>query len=114
MRQALLFSLAALLLVAPVSAQQPLNPEANAKLGALRQRPRVDPNARLLAAQDALKKALAEKTGAALAAKSRIVCGMTVVEMAPSSDPKMGVTPPKDDKTRYTIRAVEPPICNGK
>ena len=45
------------------------------------------------------------------APKTRIVCGMMVVEADPSLDPKMAVTPPQDQKLRYAIRVFEPPIC---
>ena len=37
---------------------------------------------------------------------------MTMIEADPSFDQKMKVTPPKDPNVRYTIRAVDPPICN--
>ena len=46
---------------------------------------------------------------AAEAAKPRVVCGMTLIP-APNVDPRM-VLEPKTDDTRYTIRAIEPPIC---
>jgi hypothetical protein len=41
--------------------------------------------------------------------KPRVVCGMTIIP-APNVDPKMMVEP-RTDSTRYTIRAIEPPIC---
>jgi hypothetical protein len=41
--------------------------------------------------------------------KPRVVCGMTLIP-APSVDPRMVVERPKA-ATRYTIRAIEPPIC---
>jgi hypothetical protein len=42
--------------------------------------------------------------------KPTVVCGMTLIPANPNIDPKMNVTP-KTDGTRYTIRAIEPPIC---
>ena len=36
---------------------------------------------------------------------------MTIIEADPFFDQKMKVTPPKDPTVRYTIRAVDPPIC---
>ena len=102
MRKTLLLSLLFVAGTMPASADQTSRSPRN-------------PYARLFEAQDALKKAVQEKSASFTAApKSKIVCGMTVVEASPVLDSKMGVTPPKDDKTRYTIRAIEPPICNGK
>jgi hypothetical protein len=46
------------------------------------------------------------------AAKPRVVCGMTLIPADPKVDPKM-VIEPKADQTRYTIRAIDPPICNS-
>ena len=73
--------------------------------------PRQNPYSRLFQAREMLKQALDEKRVQPGTPKSRIVCGMTVIEVGPELDPKIAVTTPKDDKTRYTIRAVEPPIC---
>ena len=47
--------------------------------------------------------------GAADANKPRVVCGMTIIP-APNVDPKM-IVQPRTDTTRYTIRAIPPPIC---
>ena len=38
---------------------------------------------------------------------------MTIIEADPYFDQKMKVTPPKDDHVRYTIRAVDPTVCNA-
>lgn len=73
--------------------------------------PRQNPYSRLFQARELLKQALEEKRQQQSAPKSRVVCGMTVIEANPSIDPKMAVEIPKDNKTRHTIRAVEPPIC---
>jgi hypothetical protein len=42
--------------------------------------------------------------------KPRVVCGMTVIPADPSIDPKIRIKR-EDSQTRYTIRAVPPPIC---
>ena len=47
---------------------------------------------------------------AARPAAPRVVCGMTLIPVDPAIDPKMLVEP-KNGDTRYTIRAIEPPIC---
>jgi hypothetical protein len=44
------------------------------------------------------------------AAKPKVLCGMTVIPADPSIDPKFTIAPP-DRQTKYTIRAIEPPIC---
>ena len=38
---------------------------------------------------------------------------MTIIEADPFFDQKMKVTPPKDAGVRYTIRAVDPALCNS-
>ena len=110
-----------LLLLLPIMAgaipgyaeQAAVNPQLHARFGALRQS--GTPYARLFEAREALNKALPEKTAALPSAPKRtVVCGMTVIEATPSLDPQIGVTPLKDQKTRFTIRAVEPPICRPK
>ena len=113
MRIAALITLALLAAAVPAAADQaPVSPNSTTTFGALRPAPASDPYGRLFAAQQALKQAAA-KASAPLAAapKTRVVCGMTVIEVGPALDPKMGVTPPKDAGVRYTIRAIEPPIC---
>lgn len=42
--------------------------------------------------------------------KPRVVCGMTLIPIDPNVDPKIRVVPPQGD-TRYTIRAITPPVC---
>jgi hypothetical protein len=113
MRNALLIAVSLLAGAAPLSAQQEVNPQANAQLGALRQAQPANPYAKLFATREALNTALQQQRGTP-APKSRVICGMTVIEVGPESDPKMGVTPPKDQQARYTIRAVDPPICSSK
>jgi hypothetical protein len=111
MRKALSTVFAVIAFAMPVSAEQvAVTPRQDAHRVTQRQLPRANPYAKLFVTEDALKKALAEKT-ARLPAKSRVVCGMTVIEADPSIDPKIAATLPQDDKTRYTIRAVDPPIC---
>jgi len=44
------------------------------------------------------------------AAGPEIKCGMTVIPVDPSIDPRM-VIPPLPSTTKYTIRAIEPPLC---
>ena len=56
-------------------------------------------------------KATAKKQREAPASQPpRVVCGMPVIPMDPNIDPKMIIPRPPDD-TRYTIRAIPPPIC---
>jgi len=112
MRTAFLFSIGLFLGALPVSADQvPVNPPARTLLGALRAQS-SNPYSKLFDAREALKQAVqneAQKSGA----KSKIVCGMTIIEADPYFDEKMKVTPPKDDQVRYTIRAVDPAVCNS-
>jgi hypothetical protein len=42
----------------------------------------------------------------------RVVCGMVVVPVRPSADPKMVIQPKPDSKTDYRIRKIAPQICN--
>lgn len=44
--------------------------------------------------------------------KPTVVCGMVVIPGDASVDPRIRVSPSKDDTTTYTIRAVKPPICH--
>jgi hypothetical protein len=114
MRKALLIVTALMTGALPVSAGQgPATPRSEALLGALRNAQASNPYSKLFEVRSALKQAeqAAQKTAAP---KRRVVCGMTVIEISPEIDPKMGVTPLKDDKTRHPIRAVEPPICNNQ
>ena len=115
MRNTLLLALTVATVAVPVLAEQaPSTPPAGIQLGASRPAQAATPYARLFETQEALKKALQEKSaGLASAPKSKIVCGMTVIEVGPALDPKMAVTPPKDSKTRFTIRAIDPPICKN-
>jgi len=40
----------------------------------------------------------------------KVVCGMTMIPIDPNIDPKIRVAPQKSD-TRYSIRAIPPPVC---
>ena len=73
---------------------------------------RVDPYAKLFQQPAIERTARAQQLAiaAAEAAKPRVVCGMTLIP-APNVDPKM-VIEPRTDSTRYTIRAIDPPMCN--
>ena len=46
------------------------------------------------------------------AARPRVVCGMVVVPVKPSADPKMVVQPKPGAKPEYSIRKIAPQICN--
>ena len=112
MRNAILI-LAILLAVAGLATadQTALNAQSTTQFGALRPAQSSNPYSKLFEARGALKQAVQQESTKARTPKTRIVCGMTIIEADPSIDPKMGVTPPKDEKVRHTIRAVEPPIC---
>jgi hypothetical protein len=113
MRTALLFSIGLFLGALPVSADQAsVNPPATARLGALRPAPSSNPYATLFDAREALNPAV-QSPAQKLESKSKIVCGMTIIEADPYFDQKMQVTPPKGDEVRYTIRAFDPPVCNA-
>jgi hypothetical protein len=46
-------------------------------------------------------------------ATSRVVCGMVVIQVTPSVDPKMVVRSGQiDPKPDYKIRSIQPRICN--
>ncbi len=113
MRIALLVSMGLFVGTLPVSADQTkVNPQATARLGALRAAQAANPYARLFGAREALTQAV-QSEAQKLDSKSTIVCGMTVIEADPYFDQKMKITPPKDDNVRYTIRAFNPPVCNS-
>ena len=46
------------------------------------------------------------------AAKPSVVCGMTVIPADPKIDPKIAMKP-TDTGTRYTLKVVEPTVCQG-
>ena len=112
MRHALFISLTLLASAIPLSADQTsAAPRSTAPSGALLLR-QNNPYAKLFEAREAVKPAQQQVAQAAQAApKKKTVCGMTIIEADPLFDQKMKVTPPKDPHVRYTIRAVEPPIC---
>jgi len=97
MRNAVFVSLILLACAIPLSADQTLKSK--------------NPYARLFEARDLLTQAQ-QQHAAQGAPKKKIVCGTTIIEADPLFDQKMKVTPPKDPNVRYTIRGVEPPICN--
>jgi hypothetical protein len=102
----------------PLSAdQQAVVPSANAKIGALRNAQTSSPYSKLFEVRSALTQAVQQESQKAApttsAPKKRIVCGMTIIEVGPELDPKMAIAPPKDQSVRYTIRAIEPPVCNA-
>jgi len=42
----------------------------------------------------------------------RVVCGMVVIPVKPSADPKSVVKPKPDPKIEYSIRKIPPQLCN--
>lgn len=116
MRTALIVSMGLFIGVLPVSAgQASVNPQATSRLGALRPAQRANPNpyAKLFDAREALKQAVRAEAQK-LEPKSKIVCGMTIIEADPYFDQRMKVTAPKDGNVRYVIRAVDPAVCNSQ
>ena len=88
-----------------LTAQTTVTPQANARLGALRPES-GDPYRTLFTP-------LVQATPAPKKDQNRTVrCGMTIIEADPMFDPKMAAGGPKDG-TKYTIRAVPPPICGA-
>jgi hypothetical protein len=104
-----------LMLVATVPAfgDQPAaqpTPQSKTRFGALRPADLSGPYSNLFKAQEELKQAVEEQ--ASNAAKRRVVCGMTIIEADPKIDPQMAFEVPKPPDVKYTIRAIDPPICN--
>ena len=88
------------------------DPKLTARFGALRAEQSADPYRNLFRAQEMLKKFQAEQAVLKPAAlKPTVVCGMTIIPVDPKLDPKMGITPKKDGLD-FTMRAIEPPVCN--
>ena len=113
MRTALIVSMGLFIGVLPVSAgQASVNPQATSRLGALRPQ-KANPYAKLFDAREALKQAVRSEAQK-LEPKSKVVCGMTIIEADPYFDQKMKVTPPKAGNVRYVIRAVDPAVCNSQ
>ena|SRR5688572_23878262 len=114
MRKALMIATALLTGALPVAAdQRQAAPEMTAQLGALRNAHASNPYSKLFEARSALAQAVQQDAPKSGAPKQRIVCGMTIIEVGPELDPKMAIAPPKDQSVRYTIRAIEPPVCNA-
>jgi hypothetical protein len=89
-----------------LSAEQTLlQPRSNAPLGALRTQRSNEPYRALFTPQQMLPTAPAPSEP-----KTTIRCGMTILQADPFFDQKMVV--PKDG-TKYTIRAVPPPVCGA-
>lgn len=42
--------------------------------------------------------------------KPKVICGMTIIPVDPNVDPRIRLDVPKTE-TKFTIRAVQPPIC---
>ena len=101
-------------LAAGLSAEQaPIDPAANAKLAALRKAGPSNAYRKLFEVREGLGKTIEQAKSTAPAAKRKIVCGMTVIEVGPELDPKMAVTRSKNDVI-FSARAVPPPICGAK
>jgi hypothetical protein len=115
MRAFLVFGVVALTSGAVAFADQsPVKPQATTQFGALRPAQSKDPYRKLFDTQTALKAALAQQLHTATSAPApKVVCGMTLIPANPTIDPKMMVEKPRSDGTKYTIRAVDPPICNS-
>ena len=95
-----------ILSASPAFAEQSMpTPRANARFGALRPS-ESDPYKKLFEPQKSIQRSSEPPAG-----KPKTVCGMTIVPADPSIDPKM-VIPPKSGGVDYTIRAIDPPICN--
>ena len=102
-----------LVVAVPAFGDQPAaqgSPQSKARFGALRQADRSNPYSDLFKAQEALKKAVEQQ--ASSAPKRRVVCGMTIIEANPGVDPQMVVEVPRRPDVKYTIRAIDPPVCN--
>ena len=111
MRNAVFISLTLLAGANSVHADQPsVAPQSTAQFGAHRPSPN-NPYAKLFETRDALKRV--QQDAAKDGPKRKVVCGMTIIEADPFFDQKMKVTPPKDAGVRYTIRAVDPALCNS-
>ena len=85
------------------------DPEVNMRFGALRAAKPKDAN--LFAVQSDLKSAIVK---ADAITKPSVVCGMLVIPADPKIDPKMAITPKKQDNIEHKIRAIEPPVCAAK
>ena len=94
----------------PVFADQSLPlARSAARLGSLRAA-QSHPYGKLFAPQKTVLQPAIESQPAA---KRRVVCGLTIIPVEPKSDPLM-VLQPKVDGIDYTIRAIDPPICNPR
>ena len=116
MQKALFVAALVLASALPVSADQaPAAPSANATLGALRKAQEANGYRKLFEVRGSLQSAVAEASkNAAPAPTRKTVCGLTMIEADPFFDQKMKVTLPKDPAVRYTILAVDPPMCTSK
>ena len=87
------------------------NAEHNMRFGALRAAKPKDGFDNIFVVQSDLKTAIAQ---ADAITKPSVVCGMLVIPADPKIDPKMAITPKKDANVEHTIRAIQPPVCNGQ
>ena len=109
-------TLAVILLLAASSAfaDQPATtrtPPPSARFGALR--PSQDPYKKLFGLQQSPSEArqTAQRAIDPPALQPKVVCGMTIIPADPKFDSKMAI-PRKSDGVNYTLRTVDPPICN--
>ena len=68
-----------------------------------------DPYRTLFRGQELLKKV---EVAQPAVPKAKVVCGMTIIPVTPAIDPNIALEPKKQDEVRYTIRAIDPPVCN--
>ena len=94
--------------VAPVFAEQSIAaPRSAARFGTLRAA-QSDSYRKLFEPQKAAPQPGIENPRVA---RPTVVCGMRILPADPKNDPSM-VVAPKTDGIDYTIRAIDPPICN--
>jgi hypothetical protein len=97
-----------LAVAAPVVAgQSSPAPHPNTRLGALRATRPADSYGKLFDVARDFKSPVQVPTPS----QPRRVCGMTIVEADPYFDQKM-IAPKHDRNLKYTIRAIDPPVCN--
>lgn len=87
----------------PAFAEQPVPAPSTRSFGALR--PSHSPYKELFEPRQSVQPIEAP------VAKPKVVCGMTIIPADPAIDPKMAIAPKRDSNLKYTIRAIEPPIC---
>ena len=96
-----------MLSASPASAEQSMpTPRPNARFGALRPSA-SDPYQKLFEPHKGIQRSID-----APVSKPKVVCGMTIIPADPTIDPQMEVSPKQDRNLKYTIRSIDPPICN--